>query len=396
MHLSALCDRVSQLRKWLDQYALPMWWIKGASHPEGGFYERITQDAVPMSGDDRRARVQPRQVYCYAMAGISGWNGEWEKAIDHGSSWFDKIYKLETGLYGSLSDAKDRLIDDSFDLYNQAFAIFSMAAIAEAQPERMRIQQQRALDILQVLTESYKHPDAGFEEARPPREPLCSNPHMHLFEAALAWEGITGSAKEWTKLADEIGFLALHRLIDADIGVLREFFAHDWTPMPSHQGRIVEPGHQFEWAWLLAQWGFRRENERALVSARRLFKIGEAHGICQDRHVVMMTLHDDFTVHNDTARFWPQIEWLKASVRLALYADQGERVAYMNSALKALDAIDLFLDHPIDGLWYDKWPRGQAITDEPTPASTFYHIVSGILECEKVLPLLTTSVFQDI
>lgn len=45
----------------------------------------------------------------------------------------------------------------------------------------------RALDILAILKRDYKHPVAGFEEENPPRTPLCSNPHMHLFEAMLAW-----------------------------------------------------------------------------------------------------------------------------------------------------------------------------------------------------------------
>ena len=42
--------------------------------------------------------------------------------------------------------------------------------------------------------------------------------------------------------------------IDAHNGALHEFFDADWNPAPGIEGRIVEPGHQFEWAWLLLRW----------------------------------------------------------------------------------------------------------------------------------------------
>ncbi|MCP6390707.1 AGE family epimerase/isomerase, partial [Klebsiella pneumoniae] len=84
----------------------------------------------------------------------------------------------------------------------------------------------RALEILAILERDYRHPIAGFEEANPPRTPLCSNPHMHLFEAMLAWEEQDRDGP-WSALADEIAGLALSRFIDGGNGGLREFFAYD-------------------------------------------------------------------------------------------------------------------------------------------------------------------------
>ena len=48
--------------------------------------------------------------------------------------------------------------------------------------------------------------------------------------------------------------LALTRFIDPETGVLREFFDADWRA-PGGEDGLVEPGHQFEWAWLLQRWG---------------------------------------------------------------------------------------------------------------------------------------------
>ncbi|NSY91867.1 AGE family epimerase/isomerase, partial [Agrobacterium tumefaciens] len=367
------------LRKWLEEDALPLWWEVGSARPDGGFYERLGQDAKPVFSDDRRARVQPRQAYCFAAAGQNGWQGPWKDALLHGLSWFEKVYRLDNGLYGNLADQTGKLIDPSFDLYNQAFALFAAAQTAAALPDRKDEMRARALEILAVLNRDYKHPVAGFEEANPPRTPLCSNPHMHLFEAMLAWE-VQDPEGPWTALADEIAGLALTRFIDGSNGGLREFFGHDWTPFEGEKGRIMEPGHQFEWAWLLVRWGSLRNNGEAIAKAKRMFEIGEAHGICPRRKVAIMSLYDDFSVHDGLARLWPQTEWLKAALRLASVTIGEERQRYLASGLRAIGALQPFLDTPVKGLWFDKWPVDKPMLDEPAPASTFYHIVCAIYE----------------
>ncbi|MDS7595563.1 AGE family epimerase/isomerase [Agrobacterium tumefaciens] len=379
-----LADQVRVLRRWLDEDALPLWWQVGAAKPDGGFYERVGQDAKPIFADNRRSRVQPRQAYCFAAAGQKGWNGPWQAAVNHGLTWFDRVYRLDNGLYGNLADQTGKLIDPTFDLYNQAFALFAAAQASATIPARRDEMRTRALDILSILKRDYKHPVTGFEEANPPRTPLCSNPHMHLFEAMLAWEAQDPEGP-WAALADEIAMLAMHRFIDSENGGLREFFDHDWKPYPGDKGRIMEPGHQFEWAWLLVRWGSLRGNSDAIAKAKRLFQIGEEYGICARRKVAIMSLYDDFSVHDGLARLWPQTEWLKAAVRLASVTIGEERQRYLASGVRAIGALQPFLDTPVKGLWFDKWPAEKPMIDEPAPASTFYHIVCAIYEAEDVL-----------
>ncbi len=231
-----------------------------------------------------------------------------------------------------------------------------------------------------------KHPLAGFEEDDPPRLPLGSNPHMHLFEACLASEEVEGFDRvAWANLADEIAHLAMDRFIDAESGALREFFDHDWAPFPGEKGRIVEPGHLFEWAWLLLRWAERRGNAQAIVKARRLFEIGEKDGTCPDRDVVVMTLFDDFSVADPTARLWPQTEWLKAAIRFAALTEGAERERYLASAGRAAAALQRFLNVPVRGLWRDKQKADGSFVEEPAPASTFYHILCAIYELEDCL-----------
>ncbi len=382
----ALSQRTARLKTWLEDAALPLWWNVGADKTGGGFYERIGQDGAPCVDDNRRSRVQPRQAYCFAAAGKTGWNGvPWQEAVAHGLSWFDEVYLLESGLYGNLADSNGRLVDPSFDLYNQAFAIFAGAARSEALPQQAEAARARAEELLSLLKRDYAHAERGFHEAKPPRVPLCSNPHMHLFEAALAWEAVTDGDPLWRDLADEIGTLALTRFIDSESGGLREFFDLGWKPLPGPTGRIMEPGHQFEWAWLLARWGGARGHDEAIAKARRLFEIGEQYGICPRRKVAIMALNDDFTWADGLARLWPQTEWLKAAVRLASLSEGEARYAYLVSANRALDALAPFLATPVSGLWYDKWPAEGDMIDEPAPASTFYHILCAIYETDQVL-----------
>ncbi|WP_026619979.1 mannose-6-phosphate isomerase Pmi [Ensifer sp. WSM1721] len=374
-----------ELAGWLADAALPLWRQKGFDPESGGFVETIDMKGEATRAN-RRSRVQPRQVYCFAEAGRRGWSGDWRTVAEGGLLYFDRVYRQPNGFYGALADADGQIIDPSFDLYNQAFALLAFAYLAEVLPERKAEMIGRSDDLRRKLEAHRKHPLAGFEEDNPPRLPLGSNPHMHLFEACLASEEVEGFERvAWTNLADEIAHLAMERFIDAESGAVREFFDHDWAPFPGGKGRIVEPGHQFEWAWLLLRWAERRGNFEAIGKARRLFDIGEAHGISPERDVAVMTLLDDFSVADPVARLWPQTEWLKAAIRFAALTDGEERQRYLASASRAAAALQRFLETPVRGLWRDKQKADGSFIDEPAPASSLYHILCAIYELEDCL-----------
>ncbi len=369
-----------ELEHWLTEAALPLWRSKGYDAVGGGFVETIDMQGEPTRAN-RRSRVQPRQVYCFAEAGRRGWQGDWRTAVGGGLHYFDRVYRQPSGFYAALADADGRIIDSGFDIYNQAFALLAFAYLGQVLPERKAEMVERSTEMRLRLEAHCKHPIAGFEEDNPPRLPLCSNPHMHLFEACLASEEVEGFDRvAWGNLADEIAFLAMERFIDFGTGALREFFDQDWTPFPGEKGRIVEPGHHFEWAWLLLRWAERRGNAQAIVEARQLFEIGETHGTCPKRDVAIMTLLDDFSIADPVARLWPQTEWLKAAIRFAALSEGAERQRYLASGSRAAAALERFLDTPVRGLWRDKQRPDGSFVDEPAPASSFYHILCAIYE----------------
>ncbi|RRD25675.1 AGE family epimerase/isomerase [Brucellaceae bacterium VT-16-1752] len=384
-----LQGEVEHLSLWLHNDALPLWLSAGVDLRSNGFFERVAQNGIATDTDNRRSRVHPRQIYCFAKAGAMGWPGEWKQTVESGLDYYDRVYRRgEDVFYGSLATHNGEMIDHTFDLYNQTFSVFAAAQIAVAIPSRFEEMRLRARGLMDALIADYHHPLGGFEEAKPPKLPLCSNPHMHLFEAMLAWEDVDPDTSFWSTYADEIANLALMKFIDGKTGALREFFDHDWQPYPGEKGRVVEPGHQFEWSWLMGQWADRRKNSDALKAAKRLFQIAVDHGICEHRRVAIMSLYDDFSVHDGLARLWPQTEWIKSSLLFASLSEGEERAFYLRSAVQAMDALRPFLDTPIKGLWYDKWPEGGSLLDEPAPASTFYHILCACYEAEKTVSAL--------
>lgn len=367
------------LTGWLVDSALPLWSEHGLDPERGACWDAIDPDSLEALRAPSRARVVPRQIYAFLEGAKLGWNGPASDIATALYDWYCQTYLLEQGHYAATVTPDNTVGDSSFDLYNQAFSLFGFAQIAAALPKRRANATDRATRLLDHLLDTYRHPEAGFREDVPDRLPLRSNPHMHLFEACLAWEKVSDDPA-WRELADEIAELALTRFIDPVSGGLREFFAEDWSPFPGDPGRQMEPGHQFEWAWLLIQWGKSRRDAGALIAARRLYDIGWTYGIDESRGVAFMALNDDFSVRDPLARLWAQTEWIKAAAALADLSTGPERDAYLADIPEAVHALQAYFKGVPDGLWRDKISADGTFAREPAPASSFYHIVCAISE----------------
>lgn len=370
---------LSRLKLWLIDKAFPLWWERGADHLEGGFHEKLSQQgqAVQLA---KRARVQPRQIYSFSRAGQLGWTGDWRAAVRHGIDFYLAFYLRPDGLVRTLVATDGRPLDETAAFYDQAFALLGLHA-AFATFDYDPVYRDRARRLIGEWIRSHKHPIAGFEESVPRSLPLCANPHMHLFESCLAWQGDDPTGP-WRAIAAEIGALALAHFIDAKSGYLREFFAGDWSPMPGEPGRIIEPGHQFEWAWLLIRWGRLEDHQGAIEAGLRLIEIGETHGVDPRRGVAFNSLRDDFSDLDRRARLWPQTERIKAH---CLAAEVTGKAQHWASAAAAAQGLMLYLDTPMPGLWWDMLTETEGFIDEPAPASSFYHIVCAIAEFDRAV-----------
>ncbi|MFO1083264.1 MAG: AGE family epimerase/isomerase [Reyranellaceae bacterium] len=369
----------ARLMQWLLTNALPTWWDIGADRTGGGFHEAIDLAGRPVLGE-RRARVQARQIFSYAVGGSLGWSGPWQQAVDHGLDYFLGRYRRADGLFWNALASDGRPVEKAPHLYEQAFALLALATAAGANAASTtanRALEPVAVTIVERLLAERRCPHGGYtgfvDEAV-----YQSDPHMHLLEAALAWDQVAPHAR-WRTLADEVAELGMRRFVVPGGGYLLEYFNADWSPAAGLAGRLVWPGHQFEWAGLLERWGRARGRDDARRIARRLYRTGIDHGIDPVRGVAVFELLDDMSVHDPKARLWSQTEWLKAALILAQAEENADvRRAYRADAVAAAYALLRYFETPLPGLWRDKLMGDGTWVEEPAPGSSFYHIIDAL------------------
>lgn len=339
---------------WLGGAALPLWATAGVDPINGGFREGLTWTGEPHD-PRRRGRVAARQAFVFASAAAEGRIGPWALAARDGWTWFQARARRDDGLYAASLTTTGDVADPEAYLYEHAFILLALAALGDASEAR---------SVLAAL-ETLRHPAGGFREAG--ARPFQANAHMHMLEAALAWEAADGGPA-WTALANEIAALALGRFVDPATGALGEFFDADWTALGGDDA-VVEPGHQFEWAWLLERWGVARGHVGARAAARRLFAVGRG-AFDAGRGVVCNALGPDLSVRDAGARLWPQTEHMKAALILGDTA----------SALEAANGLVAYLETPQAGAWRERMAADGSFLPEPSPATSLYHLSLAIRE----------------
>jgi mannose-6-phosphate isomerase len=172
------------------------------------------------------------------------------------------------------------------------------------------------------------------------------------------------------------------RLIDPETGALGEAFDADWRAPPEPRARRVEPGHQFEWAWLLMRWSAMDGGGDALAAALTLIELAERSGVDPGRGVAIDALDGTLAPREMSARLWPQTERLKAAVLAARITDDAGCWAM---AERAAAGLARYLEAPTLGLWRDRLTSQDVFVEEPAPASSFYHIVLAILELDRAV-----------
>ncbi len=359
--------------RWLRGSALPLWWAAGADHRRGGFYDLVDLDGRPVEGP-RRARVQTRQAFVYALTARLGLAGPWRQAAEHGLDYFLARYRRPDGLYRTKVGPDGASLDETPYLYDQAFALMSMATLYRVAPDRVDLRQ-ASVALEETLRAKMAHPAGGFRESG--EHAFQANAQMHLLEAALAWAEVDSDPR-WPKLAEELVELALTRFIDPEGGFLREFFDAEWRPAEGADGRLVEPGHQFEWAWLMQRWTRRTGSPQAAAAARSLFANG-LRGVDAKRSVALDELNEDLSIRSPRARLWPQTEFIKAALTLAADASKDEAAGYLTAAAQGAKGLWGYFDTEIPGLWRDKQRPDGTYEAEPAPASSLYHILGAIV-----------------
>lgn len=362
-----LVRSAERLLAWLFDDVLPLWATAGRA--PAGWHDRLGRDARPVDVP-MRMRVQGRQVYAFAEAGRLGWTGPWREAVEHGLDFLCNHALRPDGLAAQTFAADGTAIDAEPCLYDQAFTLFGFAAaFAATRDGRALAGGRRLFDTLAP----YAHPGGGYREFDGPL--LRANPQMHLLEAALFWAAHDPEDPRWMALARSLTRLCADRLVDPATDALHEVFLGDWMRAPGPAGEITEPGHHFEWAWLIDRDDLGAPRGLSL----RLCEHAERVGVDRARGVAVDSVGVDGAVLNAHARLWPQTERLKAALAMRLH----DPVLWTERAIEAADALVAYTAASPKGLWLDCMAPDGSLREEAAPASSLYHITCAVSELAR-------------
>lgn len=359
-------DGAVRLAEWMRLRALPLWSTLGQS-AGGAFAEAMSLDGRAFASV-RHLRVQARQIQTFAEAGRLGWSGPWRRCVNLGLSRLFTDYQRPDGWFRTRLAADGSPLGDEVLVRDQAMVLTALATARAAGADHDDLDD-RAAALREALS-ARALPNGAIEEAGP--HAWQAGVHMRLLEAALAWETVSDDPA-WARMTDQITGFARSVLIGAD-GSVPERFTASWTPADDGP---VEPGRQFEWAWLLARVASRRKNDEMRAQALRLHDVGRS-GVMEGRQMVVEALDQAGAVRSSRPRLRPQTERLKAALALSETAAAGARATLLTDAASAQRAVWSFLT--ADGLWRDKLAADGGFVEEPVPAGSLHHLMAVVAQ----------------
>lgn len=378
-------EAIAHCKNWLKNDVLPLWTKNGIDKNNGSFFESLKDDGSPDLGP-RRALVQCRQIYAiseaYKMQLIEKLDAL--KIITEAVHFLNQFYRKSDGKYIHAVDGEGHVSESQSELYTQAFVLFALARSYELL--KSPTIKETALELLSYLYSSRHLAQGGFSELKNNVLLFQSNPHMHLFEAAIEWIKVD-SGPEWKKLGQELFILVTEKFINSKSGFLAEHFDEDWKPCLENSNFVAEPGHHYEWSWLLIQF-----EKCTAISAgsipQKLYELAEVHGVEKNTGLVYDEITSGFDVKKKSHRFWPQCERIKTALELGLKAPISEQPLFAASADEALQCLFQYLHTETPGLWKDTILENGQFTVQAAKASSLYHIINAMSEYCGKRPLL--------
>src|SRR5471032_1528855 len=339
---------------------VPLWQGPGWNAELALPYEALDAHHQPLPPQRYRAMACARQLYLFASL-----IGEPQSAFAEAraAALFRSLQRhfhdAEHGGWFYSIDAQGKPLDKRKDLYTHAFIIFACAHYWAKVREPLV---ESVLDAaLAVVADRFATGD-GLYEAVLERNwsslksgPL-QNPLMHLAEAFLATLSVREDAATQTALDDLVAAMQQH-FIDPEHGVLLE------KPVGAVDNWF-EPGHQFEWFFLLESSAQLRGSalHQSLTGA---FARAELQGVDKQSGAVKAMLNVDGSVRDGTQRIWAQAEYLRA---LALRPDAQASVG------RQLLALQKQFLHP--GGWNECLNDQGVVSRSDMPSTTPYHLAT--------------------
>jgi mannose/cellobiose epimerase-like protein (N-acyl-D-glucosamine 2-epimerase family) len=366
---------------------VPKWHMVFVDAVHNNFYERLARAFTPVLTGQRRVLTQCRQLALYSHASLE--KGLMDCKPDLAKHFADMrrdFHVPETGGWRFSVDDDGKPLDNSYDLYASGFVIFALCHYARATgDEAARSLARSTLDFIDI---KFRLPDApGFAEAldenlQPIPKTRRQDPHMHLLEACLFAHDLWGD-DAYARMADEVVGLFYNYFYNPYTNVLCEWFDANLRP-DAAKGTHVQPGHYFEWIWLLKKHAAQRgDASRHDSTCQALLGFANRYGWDDVYGGIYDEIAPDGAVVTETKRIWPFTEAIKANA-LMLQTDENTRLALKQ---RMADMVDVFRDSYIQerGFWAERLNRDLSPMTDYMPGTTPYHIYFGIMETRAIL-----------
>ena len=344
---------------------VPLWQGPGWNAELALPYEALDAEHHPLPPQRYRAMACARQLYLF-----SSLIGQVPDAESRAAALFhslqDHFHDAEHGGWFYSIDPQGAPLDQCKDLYTHAFIVFACAHYWDKAREPWV--ESVFNEALEVIAQRFATGD-GLYEASLARDwaPLntgpLQNPLMHLAEAFLATLSVREDAAVQGALVELC--TAMHkRFIDPQHNVLME------KPLGAVDNWF-EPGHQFEWYFLLESSPLLRGSELH-AALEQAFAYSEDVGVDHSSGAVRAMLDLKGNSKDATQRIWAQAEYLRA---LTL------RPASEAAVLHQLQALQQRALHA--GGWYECRDEFGDVSRRDMPSTTPYHLATcyrGLVE----------------
>jgi len=355
--MTSLCTPAA-LREHFDHVILPLWRGPGFNAALRLPYEALdTTGSAPLPVTRYRAMACARQIFIFSAIGDYDYAHAMFLSLrryfsdpDHGG-WFYSV------------DANGAPLDTTKDLYTHAFVIFACAIYGR------RFGASAALDIVHrtsaLITERFAAQDGLFNAALDVRlknvvSPPAQNPMMHLTEAWLAARDATGDAAFDDALTSLVEAVA-RTFVHTRTGCIAEL------PVGAPDNRF-EPGHQFEWFWLVSCLAGRLGASGLDEALTRAFRFAVQHGVNPATGGVCAALDEQGQTLDATERIWAQTEYLRA---MATHFDARVRAKLPQQI--ALFSARFLQPHG----WFECKNAAGDVTRSDMPSTTPYHLLTA-------------------
>lgn len=378
----SICEQVDQF--WAE--TLPNWIKVVVDVEEGGVFDRIVDGGRAEPRDPKSTLVHARTLFTLAHLEVAGHGNCAMRA----TAALTRAYLMKSLTHpdGGWCKARTRTrapnvrdVNSTRDCYDHAFVVLACATWARIDPSTIGDLEAA----WQVVDRLFCQPDGSLIE-----DDRCAhhimrrqNPHMHMFEACLfAWEA-TGSIS-WRDRAEKLLGVFESSLFDTDTGTLREFLSSDLGVLEGQKGVIREPGHHYEWVWLLNRYSRLGGTRKVDTSRNALLAFADAHGrasVGPMEGAVFDEVSPIGEVISPTHLLWPQTEAVKAF--LSEYERTGDHRRF-ESACKMMSLIFKFYIGQGTRFWINQRDKNAEVIWPDTLSRLLYHIVVALTEGERI------------